>query len=66
VWRSRLGFFSFSDDSRFAGSQKKKNSPQKKKRRHLHFTKRSEFVFLVLVFFLVSLLCSVERKREKE
>jgi hypothetical protein len=25
-----------------------------------------EFVFLVLVFFLVSLLCSVERKREKE
>ena len=33
-----VGFFSFSD-SRF-GSQKK-NSPQKKKRRHLHFTKRS-------------------------
>jgi hypothetical protein len=30
VWRSRLGFFSFSDDSRFAGSQKKKNHLKKK------------------------------------
>ena len=56
-----VGFFSFSY-SRFA--LKKLTS---KKRRHLlHFTKRFEFFFFVLVFFLVSSLFCREKARERE